>query len=101
MFGAGILFLLEKIGQHFGHRDWSNVAVCNAVDLNDRRKRATAQAGNFLDSEQALAIGILALIDFQLPFQCILNQSGTLHMTRGAMANLDNVPPNRPVPNRV
>ena len=93
---AGLL-VPEEIVQHLGHGLAGQMAVGDAVDLHDRGQRAAAEAGDLLDGEQPLGVGVLALRELQVPAEGLLDQLGPFDVAGRAVADVDDVPADRPV----
>ena len=64
-------------------------------------QRAAAQAGDPLDSESSLSIGVRALGDMQVAAQGVLDPFGAAHVAGGAVAHMDDVLAARLVPEHV
>ena len=67
------------------------MAVGDAVDLHDGGQRAAAEAGDFLDGEQAVGVGVAAGGDAQPPLEGVLDQLRALHVAGRAVADVDDV----------
>ena len=87
----------EKGLDHFAGAVRVEVAVGHVVDLDDRGQRAAAEAGDLLDREQSLGIGIVAAADAEVTFQGVLHQFRAFHMAGRAVADADDVLADRPV----
>ena len=74
------------------------MAVGDLVDLDHRCQRAAAQAGDFLDGEQPVGVGVFTVGKPQVKLQGVLDQPRAFHVAGGAVANADDVCPHRPVP---
>ena len=73
------------------------MAVGHVVDLDHRGQGATAQAGDLLDGEQALGIGIAAGPDAEMTLQGVLHQFRAFHVAGRAVADADDMLADRPV----
>ena len=87
----------EKGLDHFAGAVPVEVAVGHVVDLDHRGQRAAAEAGDLLDREQALGIGIAAAGDAEVAFQGVLHQFRAFHVASRAVADADDVLADRPV----
>ena len=65
--GRRALRLEEVVDQRCRHDAGGQVAVGDAVDLHHRRQRAAAEAGDPLEGEPAVAVGVLAVVEPQVP----------------------------------
>ena len=88
---AGWPCWLRKSSITSGTRLRREPAVGDAVDLDHRGQRAAAQAGDLLDREQALGVGVVALGDAQVALQGVLDQLRALHVAGRAVADADDV----------
>ena len=95
--GPAFAVLREKGLDHLAGAVRVEVAVGHIVDLDHRGQRAAAQAGDLLDREQPLGIGIVAAADAQVAFQGVLHQFRALHVAGRAVADADDVLADRPV----
>ena len=82
-----VLLMFEEIVQHFADHRGSQMAVGDAVDLNDRGQRAAAQAGDLFEREKPLGIGVFAVAQMKLPREGVLHQARPLHVASGPVAN--------------
>ena len=91
-----LLAVLEEVVEDFRHSGGRHVAVGNLVDLHYGGQRAATQAGHFFQRKQALGIGVLPISRYpQVILQGILDQFGALHVASRAMADADDMLPDR------
>ena len=60
--GARAVWRLEEIVDRLGDHLRREAAVGRLVDLHHRGQRAAAEAGDLLDREQAVGVGVLAVV---------------------------------------
>ncbi len=93
--GRAAPLLLQEILDHLADHRGREPSVGDAVDLHDRGQRAAAEARDFLDREQPVGIGVVAAGDFQPAFEGVLDQLGPFHVAGGAVADVNDVLPDR------
>jgi hypothetical protein len=94
-------FQPEKVAHHFREFLGADVTVGVLVQLDHGSQGATAEAGDTLDGELALRIGVFTGSDVELPAQGFFDAVGTGHVTSGTMADVDDVFPDGAMPELV
>ncbi len=84
---------LHEIGQHRAHPPRLDEAIGDVIDLHRGRQHAATQTGHLLDGEETRGIRIIIVANLQILTQGAIDIVGPLHMTGGAHAHLDRMPP--------
>ncbi|OQB40632.1 MAG: hypothetical protein BWY09_00740 [Candidatus Hydrogenedentes bacterium ADurb.Bin179] len=90
--------LFQKILQHARHGIRNHMAISDRVNPDGRRKRATAEAGDFLKGEHPFRIRVLGCAEVQVFRHGVIHRSRSLYVARRAIAHADNVFPHWPAP---
>ena len=83
----------QEIMDHAPDGVGGEVPVSDLVDLDGRGEGAAAQAGDFLDGEKLVGVGVLVVFEVELTADGVVNQRSAFDMTGGADTNADHVFP--------
>lgn len=89
---------MQKVVDDFGNFFGGYMAIGHIIDLNHRCDGAASEACHFFESEQTFGICIFFVLQFQMPFESIVNQHGAFHMAGSSHTNFNHVQAYRPVP---
>src|SRR5204863_4752349 len=71
------------------HSAGREIAVDRVVDLDHGRQRAAPEAGDLVDGDLALGVGILVVRDAAVQADAVNDEIRALHVARGADADID------------
>src|SRR5690606_15501748 len=78
---------IEKISDNLIHLGRFHMTISLFVYLDNRRKCAATQAGNFLNREEIVGRTVPLFCDFEISFECFRNQLGSFYMACGPGAD--------------
>ena len=67
------------------------MSVRDVFDLDCRGEGATAEAGDFLQGEELLVIGVGIIVETELSPEGVVDQFGSFDMTGSAVADVDDI----------
>jgi len=91
------LSLFSRLGPEIGDDvvdlTGGHMAIGHLVDLNHRRQGAAPQTTHLLKGKLPIVVGVLTLLQSELPHKGVVDLRGPLHMAGGSHTDLDHVFP--------